>query len=742
MEIPTLDDFTTKTNHLITLFNLIKENKEKAFLEYLSKLNQNDVNINMRDENGNYLIFFAVTMNNGRILKKLIDFGSRLDIIDTSGHSILYYPIKLNYAEIVDILLDHDQKTIGLSLLNIIDKQNNVPIFYAIKYKNYGALQKLLNHNADPNYQKKTSALHMAVLKENIPMVELIIKYIKNINSRTSNGSTALHLAANFQLDEIVKILLENGANQDIGEYEYNFYPIFYSVAQNNLPITKLFVEYHANPNHQDYIGNTIMHYCVMNQYDDIFFYLLDQYPINTFKNTLHSEKINQSNSLPGNYIDPNIVNIDGLSVVHLVLYHYHEKYLDALKKMLPYSKINYQDNNGNTPLHLITENNLWSDLKDLLGNKKLNLFIKNNQGKTIFDIIRLQNKNDIIDTVIRSYYHYLKKHSNSWLQQWQNQCSKIKLEEIDEDKCLELIKDQVINEKKSVPIKKDKKNIVIANDEVVHFSTFTGSLLDMLSGYKYLTKKYPNATSIFHTRQRTDPEMLHYYQSLGIQDNPHQHLIHFEIRWIYQKLFFPPKFNSLVNNIIQSNKYRFIIIPIGIVLSNGNHSNCLFIDLKKNTVERFEPHGSAYPNRFNYNPDRLDSLLENKFNEILTKIKYLKPVDYLPKIGFQSFESVEANINKNIGDPNGFCTLWTIWYLDYRIKYFDQKPKKIVKKLINQIRINNYSFRTIIRNYSKRITDLRDSYLKTINRNVNDYLNNRLTQSELENLVINIINS
>ena len=78
---PNKDDFHIKTKHINTLFQFIKTNKEEQFLEYISNLTQEEIDINMRDENGNYLIFFAIMMNNRRILKKLIEYGTSFGYI-------------------------------------------------------------------------------------------------------------------------------------------------------------------------------------------------------------------------------------------------------------------------------------------------------------------------------------------------------------------------------------------------------------------------------------------------------------------------------------------------------------------------------------------------------------------------------------------------------------------------------------------------------------------------------------
>jgi ankyrin repeat protein len=744
-----LDNFHNKTKHLYTLFQFIKTNKEEQFLEYISNLTSEEIDVNMRDEHGNYLVTFAVMMNRNHILKKLIEYGSRLDIIDVDGYTILYYPIKYNYVTIIDTLLEYNNKIIGISLVNLKDRRDNVPIFYAIKYKNRYALQVLLSYGADANYKgnENISTLHLAVLKKDLVTVKMIFKYIRNIDSTTNQGSTALHYACNFQLAEIVKFLLEGGANQNIAEYEYDFYPIFYAVVQNNVEISKMLIDYGANPNYQDYQGNTIIHYAIINGNMEILDYIMEKYTIADQNINLYSEDINDKKNVPNNIIFPNIANLEGLTIVHLMLYQYNDQYDKYLRLVLPFSNLNSQDNRGNTILHIIVEKNLWKNYSNILSTKKLDIYIKNNAGKTVMDMVNVNERNAFVKLVTKSYYNYLKKYEKGWLLEWQNECSNKKLSKIDKKTCFDIIRKVILNEKISVPLKKNKKSIVIVNEELLQISTFTGSILDLVVGFKYLSKKYPNATSLFHSHHESDKELREYYQSLGIIENLNQHLIHFEIRWIYQKLFLPPSFESTLENIIRNKKHKYIIIPIGIILSNGNHSNGLFYDIEKGLMERFEPHGSSYPNHFNYNPDLLDEILYKKFVNVLSNIYgrnvqiiYYQPKKYLPKIGFQTFENTEININKNIGDPNGFCTLWTIWYLDYRLKYVDTRPDKLVRKLIEQIRINNYSFRTIIRNYSRNIIDLRDMYLSKINRHINDYLNNRLSHEELKRLILIIL--
>jgi ankyrin repeat protein len=741
-KFPQQDDFYVKVKNLEVLFQFIKTNKYEEFIEYISSLTSDEVDVNLKDEQGNYLIFLAIMINNRRIVKKLIEFGSRLDILDTEGYSVLYYPIKFNYQEMIDLLLENDKKILGFSLVNIKDSNESVPIFYAIKYHNQYALQALLVNNADANYRNSSgvNALHLSVFYRDITMVRLIIKYIKNLDVKTNKGSTALHIASNFQLNNIVKILLDAGANPNIIEEGYDFLPIFYSVVQNDMNILKLLVHAGTDPNHQDYMGNTILHYVILLNHLEMFDYLINYYKIDKRGSDNYTENINDT--ILSDLIDPNLVNIDGLTFVHVMLYHYRTDFDAYLKKVLTYCNLNYQDNMGNTILHLLIETDSWKKFEKILLHKKLNAFIKNHQSTIPYHIVKNQEKDKFLQLLIESYENYLKKYPNSWLLEWQNECSSGKNMD-----CHHLIHNSIVENHVSVPEKKDKKSIIIEQDKVINFSTFTGSILDVICGFKYLVKKYAHTVTLWTLDMSISQDLESYYQSLGIQTNIHQHLIQFEIKWIYQKLFFPLSFDEIMTSLIQNTKNEYIIIPIAIILSNGNHSNCLLYKIKDRILERFEPHGSNYPTHFNYNPELLDEILYKKFTSLLMGIHpnnfrliYIKPKQYLPKIGFQTFENTEININKNIGDPNGFCSLWSIWYLDYRLKYIDIKPRSLVKKLINSIRLNGYSFRNIIRNYSSKITLLRDRYLEKINKNINDYLNNRLQPPELKNLLVEIL--
>src|SRR5438874_777676 len=76
-----------------------------------------------------------------------------------------------------------------------------------------------------------------------------------------------------------------------------------------------------------------------------------------------------------------------------------------------------------------------------------------------------------------------------------------------------------------------------------------------------------------------------------------------------------------------------------------------------------------------------LHIILSLRFSDIDPIVKYISPDKYLPKIGLQYFDIFESKTTK-IGDPVGFCALWSIWYTNMRLTYPDIERKKLINKI------------------------------------------------------------
>lgn len=376
--VPSKDDFHKRNKNIIILFDYLRTGSDDKFIEHLSVTSDNEIDVNVKDEQGNMLIFFIVMNNKKRLLLSIVERGAKLDVLDSDGRSVLFYPIKFNHCEIIETLIEIDKKNIGLSLINIRDNRDNTPIAYAIRFANKKILNILLSNGADPNIKNALhfNALHMAIKKKDVEMAIILIKYISNLNSRTKEGgTTALHYSCIFMLYDVTKKLLELGANQNISELDNDFYPIFYSITQGDFRTAKLLIDNKASPSSEDISGNTFVHYAFINGQLDILDYIFDKYPIKPTKLFSQSELISSQSE---NSINPNISNIDGQTIVHLLIENYKPDYKKYLSMLIPHTNLNNQNNKGNTIIHLLAQKGILFETKDLLKSKKINIQISN----------------------------------------------------------------------------------------------------------------------------------------------------------------------------------------------------------------------------------------------------------------------------------------------------------------------------------------------------------------------------
>lgn len=738
------------------LFKMLKTNKYENFIKSLNEIDNNDIifDINVRDEQENYFMTYAVVLNEIKLVDALLEKDAKIDITNKNNESLLIVAINYSYYDILERLLIKNKKSIGLSITDMRDKNMKTALLYAIEIKNFKAIDLLLKYGSNVNSTDKIgqNALHYAIKTRSMEICEMILQHIADVNAKINTGETALHIATNLQLINITKLLIKNNANVNIQDHSHEIAPLHYSVLLNNKEISALLLKNGAEPNTQDVHGNTPLHYSI-------------------FENNFETFVMLTKSNITKNVISFNVWNIYGEIPFHLVLKNNVDHIHDYIEIMLEKSNLTIQDNEGNTCLYYLISMNLWKDYKNYLIKKRLDIFTLNAKNEYPIDLIEKDDFDEFIDMIIESYMNRLKNASELWYEEWENICSKT-FESIDEsekklldlkkndgdfekickenvrNKLLKLINDMRSNKDiqchvKSFPTKKSYVCINISNIKNSPYCTFTGSTLDILMGLIFLLKKYKDVCSTLSKNYSSNKELCDFYRSIGIIMNNKCEFLNFEIVWVRQRLYLMEGFYDMFKKCINSN-VKYIIIPLGIELKEGNHAGYLIYDVKKKEIERFEPHGATTPVGFYYNPNLLDELLEARFKSIDQDITYIKPTEYIPKIGFQIFDIGEQK-KKKIGDPLGFCALWSIWYVDMRLTYRELSRKKIVDILINTIKSKNISFKNMIRNYGTDIIKIRDNILKKSEMTIDDWLNDQYTDiqvnSVLDELTKEIVN-
>ncbi len=720
------------------IFDLIRNKKFDELFVYIK--NNPDIDLDIQDDNYNYLIQYMILYNNIKIVDYIIKNRTiRLDIIDIDGRSILYNPIKYNYIELLELILDYDNNSIGISILDVRDKIGYTGLHYCIIFNNISAF-KLLYKYSDINITDiNGNNIYNICLQYNrtnllIYLLENEIKKQHNINHFTNiNGESILQSAINYDDKTVINYIINNPTFLEqiinIKENEYGLTALHQTIVLHFNDISLKLIEHKADINSSDYLGNTPLHYCIIEKN----YAMLD---VLIKKNNLFYSELNMTgNTALHLLLEEDIIN-------HMIADTNKYKYdiYSILLKMIENTDINIMNNNGDTILHLIVIKNLWTldEIKNILINGKthMNIFILNKNNTTPFDLVPYNMKDTFIDIVIESYYNILKnlKNNDKLTIEWEKYCANddltnllkiLKKSKSDKDisyYCKNKIKQQIVEIKQSIPTYKEL-SLTIDSGIYVEGCFYTGSTIDILFGLLYLNNNYNNINLLLEYPLTGNKEIQEYYVKMGINYTFKMEFSNIEIVWSFMKLFYQTNFESILKNRI-NNALHYIIIPLGIEVSNGSHANMIIIDTKNKIIERFEPNGRNPPRGFYYNPNLLDTLLETKFNEIIPHYKYIKPIDYLPNIGFQLLETIEDTICKKIGDPNGFCAVWCVWWVDMKLKNPDIDSNRLATELIKQIKLSNKSFKKIIRNYSINIVKLRDEYLYKYNHTIDDWMN------------------
>ena len=729
------------------IYDLVKKKQYDELHTFIK--NNEDINLDIPDENFNNLIDYLILDEKINIIKYLLENERiRLDVLDNENKSILFKPIKYNKLEILKLIVEYDKKNIGISILEKKDLLGQNCLFYCITFNNLIAFKYLYDNNADIyciDQNKNNLFFYLLKYERNSMMIYLLDKELKKNNlflslTNSKMNESILQNSIIYDNNKIINYILNLNLSEDYinnQESEYGLNSLHNSLILRKNNISKILIDKNININIQDYLGNTALHYSIIEKNLEMAMLIAEN------SNT-NFNLINLEGNLPLHFLleDENMNNL-----IFEDNSKQSEIYQKLLLKMIIKSKLNIQNNYGITPLYFIVKNNLWKidKVKTILEKKSLNIFIKNNDNEIIFDIVG-QNE-EFINLVINSFYYKLlntKKQTNI---DWEEYCSTGNLKELAKllkkkgDKsidfyCKEKIKDIILNEKRSLP-KYKSYELVIEKGIYKKGCYYTGSTIDILFGLLFLFKKYSNIKLILEYPLTENNKLIDYYKKLGINFNYKLDFSNIEIVWIYQKIIYPVNFDAIFKNKFDNldEENNFIIIPLGIEVENGSHANILIVDVENKLIERFEPNGFYGPREFFYNPDLLDNLLQNKFTELLPNFKYLAPNKYLPIISFQILESLETEKCKKIGDPNGFCAVWCIWWAYYRIQYKNIKSSKLAKLLINKIKFNKLSFKEIIRNFSQRITEIRDEYLEKYNIDINMWMNDNYDEEILNNI-------
>jgi hypothetical protein len=138
-------------------------------------------------------------------------------------------------------------------------------------------------------------------------------------------------------------------------------------------------------------------------------------------------------------------------------------------------------------------------------------------------------------------------------------------------------------------------------------------------------------------------------------------------------------QFMSEVNKCMS---HRLIPISLEIIVPQvGTHANIILIDIKKKTIELFEPHGARN------NQSELESISRAYFKITKNVHKFVKinlpEYRFIPPSKYEPEEGLQARLDAF----SGLCVTWSMLYLHYRMLNPDVPPKQLILYLEKKIK-------------------------------------------------------
>lgn len=610
------------------------------------------------------------------------------------------------------------------------NKFGKTNLHLAIEKNNFNQVKKYASKtdlNKRDNF--KNSPLHLAIKGGNLEIIKELIKYPFDIYLEDENGNDIMELLIIYKqaeiitkypnylfqdnpdllfiaakhYPEIIPWLIEKKAkiqdNQDLENFAMHYIKF-----HQDIQFLKKIANY-INFSQTDIGRNTFAHIYLLFQKDislDVIEYLINFNP-NFFLNfpnkssftildliILEHNNFNIFQELINKY-NPNLNEFD--QYANTILHRFATfqpiykdiEWIPIINYLVKKgSNLNVQNIKGDTPMHYIIKNNI--PLSNEIIKKCPDFFIKNKQNKTPLNLTKKHN--DILNKIKNG-----------------SPINKVFKNIIEECQCNKILDIDIIK----------KKN--------TDYTIFSGSGLNELMGYVYLKNKYPNLCFVLNKDKM--------YKKL---DNINRYIIdYYSYNIIWDKELIIPGF--ITKDILKMD-CRFIVLPITLIPINENesiHANYLIIDTINKTMERFEPHGGLSQNY--YATEKLDDDIYNFFGD--KRYTYYKPIDYIPIVGFQTLQSYENYVFllNRIGDPEGFCASWGIWYLDLRLSNPDIHPKELVINSIKKLIKVKEQFTDFIRNYSGFLINQRNKLFEKIFKNNKVLVEEKLNKSQVKKI-------
>ncbi|KAM9601689.1 ankyrin repeat and SOCS box protein 3 isoform 2-T3 [Trichechus inunguis] len=192
----------------------------------------------------------AAREGNVKVLRKLLKKGRSVDVADNRGWMPIHEAAYHNSAECLRMLIHADSSE---NYIKTKTFEGFCALHLAASQGHWKIIQVLLEAGADPNATtlEETTPLFLAVENGQIDVLKLLIQHGANVNgSHSMCGWNSLHQASFQENAEVIKLLLQKGANPECQD-DFGITPLFVAAQYGKLESLTELISSGANVNCQ-----------------------------------------------------------------------------------------------------------------------------------------------------------------------------------------------------------------------------------------------------------------------------------------------------------------------------------------------------------------------------------------------------------------------------------------------------------------------------------------------------------
>ena len=198
----------------------------------------------------------AVKEGNLEKVTELLDAGVNINRKNKKGWTALRLACERRHLEIMKLLLDRKANPNTMDLLHTLIF--NKP-FWSVTERHTEAVKLLLDHGCNPNVKYlKYSVLRWATIEGYTEVVKLLLEYGGKYSGKDKYGYTPFLSAVIHERIDDIKVFLEHGVDPNIKNKKcHNYTPLHYVAKFGSKELIKLLLEYGADKENKCSFNNS-----------------------------------------------------------------------------------------------------------------------------------------------------------------------------------------------------------------------------------------------------------------------------------------------------------------------------------------------------------------------------------------------------------------------------------------------------------------------------------------------------